>query len=125
MMRPSNELPAVYLCRDVVDFRKGINGLAVLVEEALQHDPFSEQLFVFCNRKRDKIKMLYWERSGFCLWQKRLERARFNGKASSARFDSDTSAKRRTADDAIRRAADAWVRGVYEKLEAIRREQLS
>ena len=57
-MRPSNELLAVYLCRDVVDFRKVINGLAVLVEEALQHDPFSEQLFVFCNRKRDKIKIL-------------------------------------------------------------------
>jgi len=101
-MRPSNTLPAVYLCRDIVDFRKGINGLAVLVEEALQHDPFSEQLFVFCNRRRDKVKILYWEhdpfseqlfvfcnrrrdkvkilyweRNGFCLWQKRLERARF------------------------------------------------
>jgi len=77
MMRPSNELAAVYLCRDVVDLRKGINGLAVLVEEALQEDPFSEQLFVFCNRTRDKVKILYWERNGFCLWQKRLERARF------------------------------------------------
>ncbi|MFQ5470776.1 MAG: IS66 family insertion sequence element accessory protein TnpB [Gammaproteobacteria bacterium] len=77
MMRPSSELPAVYLCRDIVDFRKGINGLVVLVEEVLQHDPFSEQLFVFCNRKRDRVKLLYWERSGFCLWQKRLERKRF------------------------------------------------
>jgi len=77
MMRPSNELPVVYLCRDVVDFRKGINGLAILVEETLEGDPFSEKLFVFCNRKRDKVKILYWERSGFCLWQKRLERARF------------------------------------------------
>ena len=76
-MRPSNELPAVYLCRDIVDFRKGINGLAILVEQTLQRDPFSEQLFVFCNRKRDKVKILYWERNGFCLWQKRLERARF------------------------------------------------
>jgi len=47
------------------------------VEEALQHGPFSEQLFVFCNRKRDKIKILCWERNGFCLWAKRLERARF------------------------------------------------
>ena len=46
MMRPSNDLPAVYLCRDVVDFRKGINGLAIVVEEALLKDPFSEQLFV-------------------------------------------------------------------------------
>lgn len=77
MMRPSNELPAVYLCRDVVDFRKGINGLAVVVEEILDADPFSEHLFVFCNRRRDKVKILYWEKSGFCLWQKRLEKARF------------------------------------------------
>ncbi|MDT8328925.1 MAG: IS66 family insertion sequence element accessory protein TnpB [Roseovarius sp.] len=77
MMRPSNALPAVYLCREVVDFRKGINGLAVLVEEALQLNPFCEQLFVFCNRRRDKVKILYWERNGFCLWHKRLERDRF------------------------------------------------
>ena len=77
MMRPSNDLPAVYLCRDVVDFRKGINGLAMVVEAALRQDPFSERLYVFCNRRRDKIKILYWERSGFCLWQKRLEKARF------------------------------------------------
>ncbi len=39
-MRPSNKLPTVYLCRDIVDFRKGINGLAILVEQTLQHDPF-------------------------------------------------------------------------------------
>lgn len=77
MMRPANDLPVVYLYREVVDFRKGINTLAVLVEEALQLDPFSEQLFVFCNRQRDKVKILYWERNGFCLWQKRLEKARF------------------------------------------------
>jgi len=67
-MRPSNTLPVVYLCRESIDFRKGINGLAVLVEEVLQQDPFSEQLFVFCNRTRDKVKILYWERNGFCLW---------------------------------------------------------
>ena len=78
MMRPSNDLSAVYLCRDAVDFRKGINGLSVLVEELLELDPFSEQLFVFCNRRRNRIKILYWERSGFCLWQKRLEKARFH-----------------------------------------------
>ena len=77
MMRPANDLPVVYLCRDAVDFRKGINGLAILVEETLQLDPFSEHLFVFCNRRRNRIKILYWERNGFCLWQKRLERDRF------------------------------------------------
>ena len=77
MMRASNELPVVYLCREAVDFRKGINGLSILVEELLSLDAFSEQLFVFCNRRRNQVRMLYWERNGFCLWQKRLEKARF------------------------------------------------
>lgn len=76
-MRPSNDLPAVYLCREAVDFRKGINGLATLVEEVMELDPFSESLFVFCNRRRDRVRILYWERNGFCLWHKRLERDRF------------------------------------------------
>jgi transposase len=78
MMRPANNLPVVYLSRDAVDFRKGINGLSVLVEDTLSLDPFSEHLFVFCNRRRNRIKILYWESSGFCLWQKRLEKARFH-----------------------------------------------
>ena len=73
MMRPANEGPAVYLCRDAIDFRKGINGLAVLVENTLQLDPFSEQLYVFCNRRRDRIKILYFERDGLAIWYKRLE----------------------------------------------------
>ena len=77
MMRPAHNGPEVYLCHDPIDFRKGINGLAVLVEQVLDLNPFSEQLFVFCNRRRTSIKILYWERSGFCLWQKRLEQARF------------------------------------------------
>lgn len=76
MLRPSKDL-VVHLCREVVDFRKGINGLTILVEETLCLDPFSEQLFVFCNRKRDKVRILYWERNGFCLWHKQLEKDRF------------------------------------------------
>jgi transposase len=78
MMRPANDGPEVYLCREPIDFRKGINGLAVLVEDVLGQNPFGARLFVFCNRRRDRIKILYWERSGFCLWQKRLEQARFH-----------------------------------------------
>lgn len=77
MMRPADDLPSVYLCATPVDFRKGLRGLAVLVESQLQRDPFAEGLFVFCNRQRTSIKLLYWERNGFCLWQKRLERDRF------------------------------------------------
>lgn len=77
MMRPPNELPVVYLCREPVDFRKGINGLTILVEAQLALSPFSEHLYILTNRRRDKVKILYWERSGFCLWQKRLEKERF------------------------------------------------
>ncbi len=77
MIRPSENLPRVYVCREPVDMRKSIDGLAALVEGVLAMDPFSEQLFVFINRRRDKLKMLYWERSGFVLWYKRLERERF------------------------------------------------
>jgi len=71
-------LQEVYLCRQPVDLRKGINGLAILVEQQLRLSPFSQHLFAFTNRRRDKVKILYWESSGFCLWQKRLEKERFN-----------------------------------------------
>ena len=76
MTRPAEEAE-VYLCRELVDMRKSINGLSVLVEETLGLNPFGPELFVFCNRRRDKLKILYWERSGFVLWYKRLEKQRF------------------------------------------------
>ena len=57
-MRPAEDIE-VYLCREVVDFRKSINGLSILVEEQLGLNPFGPQLFVFCNRRRDKLKILY------------------------------------------------------------------
>jgi len=63
MMRPSDEIE-VYLYRGIVDMRKSINGLSVIVEEELGLSPFGPKLFVFCNRQKDKIKILYWERSG-------------------------------------------------------------
>ena len=67
----------IYLCQDPVDFRAGINGLSVLVEATLKYDPLSRNLFCFTNKRRNQIKVLYWQRSGFCLWQKRLEEERF------------------------------------------------
>ena len=76
MIRPVNEV-RVHLCRDIVDFRKQIRGLSVLVQEQLDLDPFSAHLFAFCNRRRDHIKLLFWERNGFVLWQKKLEADRF------------------------------------------------
>lgn len=78
MMRPREDLREVYLCREPVDMRKAINGLSVLVEAVLELNPFEPHLFVFCNRRRDKIKILYFEGNGFVVWYKRLESQRFH-----------------------------------------------
>lgn len=67
----------VYLHREPVDFRAGINGLAVLVQEAMALDPFAPAVFAFCNRRRDRMKILFFDRSGFVLVLKRLTEDRF------------------------------------------------
>lgn len=76
MIRPSNEI-AVYLYTGRVDMRKSIDGLAALVQNELHLNPLMPAVFVFCNRQRDKIKLLCWENNGFVLWYKRLESERF------------------------------------------------
>jgi len=76
MLRPKSDA-SVYLYTGIVDMRKSIDGLAALVEQELELSALSDTLFVFCNRSRDKIKLLYWERNGFVLWYKRLEKQRF------------------------------------------------
>lgn len=76
MRLPSGRLK-VYLALGQADMRKSINGLSALVEDHLDLDPFSGHLFVFCNRRRHILKILYWDLNGFCLWQKRLEKHRF------------------------------------------------
>ena len=59
------------------DLRKGYDGLAQLARESVREDPLSGHLFVFANRKRDRIKILYWDRDGYAVWMKRLERGTF------------------------------------------------
>src|SRR5690554_2705992 len=71
------EPPAIYLYKQPVDFRKSINGLSAIVEAEMDRSPFSGAVFVFCNRQRDKLKVLYWDKTGFCLWYKRFEKAKF------------------------------------------------
>ena len=67
----------VYLAAGNTDMRRSIDGLSLLVAAQLELDPLSGHLFVFCNRRRTIVKVLYWDRNGFCLWQKRLEREFF------------------------------------------------
>ena len=59
--------PPIYLYRDIVDFRKSINGLALVVEQELERSAFEPALFLFCNRARDKLKILHWDSTGFGL----------------------------------------------------------
>ena len=77
MIRPHGEGLEVYLCVEPVDMRKQALGLATVVQDALEHDPFSTQLFVFTNRRRSQCRILVWERTGFVLWSKRLEKNHF------------------------------------------------
>jgi transposase len=67
----------VYLACGATDLRKSIDGLAALVQQAFDLDPFSDAWFVFCNRDRDKLKLLRWEHNGFWLYYRRLEKGRF------------------------------------------------
>lgn len=67
----------VWLVCGVTDMRKGFDGLAALIQVALSEDPFSGQLFVFRGRRGDRVKILWWDGDGLCLYAKRLERGRF------------------------------------------------
>ncbi|MBD2862666.1 IS66 family insertion sequence element accessory protein TnpB [Paenibacillus oceani] len=67
----------VYLTCGPTDLRKSIDALAALVQEGFGLDPFAPSLFVFCNRQRDKLKMLLWDHNGFWLLYRRLERGTF------------------------------------------------
>ena len=66
------------------DLRRGYDGLARLAREVIDQDPLSGHLFVFANRRRDRIKLLYWDRDGYAIWMKRLERGTFRWPAPGA-----------------------------------------
>jgi transposase len=67
----------IYIAVDPVDMRKGFDGLAAVVRESLRRDPMSGELFVFLNGCRDRVKILYWDRYGWVIFYKRLERGTF------------------------------------------------
>jgi transposase len=67
----------IFLRPGFTDMRKEANGLSIIVQEELELDTLSGNLFLFCNKRRNIFKALYWDRNGFCTWKKRLEKYRF------------------------------------------------
>jgi transposase len=67
----------VFLYRLPTDMRKSFNGLVALTESKLKQDPLSGSLFVFVNRRRDRIKILYWGQTGFCIWYQQLQKGTY------------------------------------------------
>ena len=67
----------IFLAVEPADMRKGFDGLSQLVRDRIAQDPLSGHLYVFRNRRRDRIKILYWDRDGLALWYKRLEAGSF------------------------------------------------
>ena len=81
----------IYLCVQPTDMRKAFNGLYAIAKHQLELNPVDGSLFLFANRRRDRVKLLYWDGQGFCLYYKILERGRFpwpNTKAGAARLTS-------------------------------------
>jgi len=67
----------IFVATQPVDGRKGIDSLAAMVRSVFEHDVFAGHLYVFFSKRCDRVRVLYWDRSGFALWMKRLERGRF------------------------------------------------
>ena len=77
-MRSVAEFSEIYLSRDPVDMRKSIGGLSVMAQEEMGADWKKAQLFVFSNKRRNLVKIVYFDKSGFALWTKRLEESKFS-----------------------------------------------
>ena len=86
-MKSISEFENLYIHRIPVDMRKSINGLTAIVQAEMRLDLRTSSLFIFCNQRRTHLKMIYFDRSGFALWLKRLEDSRFPW---PTHFDEDT-----------------------------------
>ena len=80
----------VFLYRRPTDMRKSFNGLVALTESKLKRDPLSGSFFVFVNRRRDRIKILYWGETGFCIWYQQLQRGTYQLPCHESLDEEDT-----------------------------------
>jgi transposase len=81
----------VFVCKEAVDLRKSFDGLSGCVEQLLKSDPLSGHLFVFFNRRRTQVKILSWDRTGFCIWYKRLSQGCFSTMGTKGVLDGSSS----------------------------------
>jgi transposase len=107
MMRPSAEV-VVYLCVSPVDMRKQATGLGLLIEQSLGRSVFEPALYVFANRRKDRVRIVYWERNGLCLWSKRLEKQQFVWPRTAAGVTVTMSGRELNA---LLDGFDVWSRG--------------
>lgn len=113
MMRPDAHA-AVYVCVTPVDMRKQAATLALIVEQTLKRNIFEPALYVFSNERRDRIKIVYWQRNGLCLWGKRLEgRDRF---AFPRQVSGETVTIRGEVLEELLQGFDVWREGHRELL---------
>jgi transposase len=66
-----------YLKPGETDMRKAVNGLTIIIQNEMALSPFSRNMYLFCNRRKKILRIIYWDRNGFCMWQKKLEKQRF------------------------------------------------
>jgi transposase len=81
----------IFLCMTPIDMRRSFDSLAGIVQDALGQDSFSGHLFVFRNREESKIKILYWDRDGYAIWYKRLERGTFKLPTAASGFEVEAT----------------------------------
>lgn len=74
----------IFVCCEATDMRKGFNSLAGLARDVMEEEPTHGKLFVFFNRNRDAVKLLYWHYNGFAVWNKRLQHGRYSGLESKS-----------------------------------------
>jgi transposase len=111
MMRPDGQV-TVFVCVAPVDMRKQAATLALIVEQTLKRNVFEPALYVFSNERRDRIKIVYWQRNGLCLWSKRLEgRDRF---IFPRRIEGDTVTIRGEQLAELLEGFDVWRQGHRE-----------
>jgi len=68
---------SIFVRPGITDMRKQINGLSILAEDEMKQDSASGSLFLFCSKNRKNLKCIYWDKNGFCMWQKKLEKDKF------------------------------------------------